>query len=369
MLIGIDASRAVTGQRTGTEAYAFFLIEALVPLTTAGGHQLRLYFNQAPPENLFIEADHVDNVVIPQIRVWTHLRLSRELSRRPPDVFFTPAHVIPYGYHGPSVATVHDLGYHYFPEAHTRRQRVYLRWSTRHNSQRSRRVIADSNATKEDLATHYGIDQGKVDVIYPGIDPSLRPVTDKSQLEQTQAKYGIKAPYLLFIGTLQPRKNLERLIEAYAASGLKHQLVLAGKKGWHAQPIMKQIEAQDNSVQNRILLPGYVEDNDKAALISGASAVVFPSLYEGFGFPVVEGNVCETPVLCANTSSLPEIAGDAALLIDPLDAVGLADGIYRLVRDQSLRDELIQAGRQNARRFSWKRAAEEVLASLRQAIE
>jgi len=369
MVIGIDASRAVTRQRTGTEAYAYFLIQALIPLAAEREYRLRLYFNQTPPDDLFVEVEHVEQVNIPLNRVWTHLRLSRELSRQPPDVFFTPAHVIPYGYHGPSVATVHDLGYHYFPEAHTRRQRAYLRWSTRHNAQQSRRVIADSKATKSDLINFYGVEEAKIDVVYPGIDPMLRPVTEADQLEAVQAKYGIKAPYLLTIGTLQPRKNLERLVKAFAASGVRHQLVLAGKAGWRARPILKQIEQQKTSVRNRILLPGYIADDDKAALISGASAMVFPSLYEGFGFPVIESQVCETPILCANTSSLPEIAGNAALLIEPMDIDALASGITRLIQDQPLREKLIAAGKKNARRFSWNRAASEALETLERAIE
>jgi glycosyltransferase involved in cell wall biosynthesis len=220
MLIGIDASRAVTAQRTGTEAYAYRLIQALVPLTADKRLPLRLYFNQAPPSHLFPETEHVEQKVIPLPRLWTHLRLAWELRQQPPHLFFTPAHVIPLTYRGRSVATVHDLGYHHFPQAHTRLQLAYLRWSTRHNGRRSSRVIADSNATKADLVRFDAVDPNKVDMVYPGIDPDLEPVTDANRLGVVQQKYNLTPPYLLFIGILQPRKNLARIIRAYAASGV-----------------------------------------------------------------------------------------------------------------------------------------------------
>ena len=367
MVIGIDASRAVTGQRTGTEAYAYFLIQALMPMAAEKGYRIRLYFNQPPPDRWLPQADHVEEVVIPFRRLWTHARLARELNGRPPDVFFTPAHIIPYSYRGPSVATVHDLGYSYFPEAHTRRQVAYLRWSTRHNGRRSRRVIADSSATKEDLQRLYDLNPAKIDVIYPGIDPNLRPVTDAEQLAEVQDKYGLTPPYLLYIGTLQPRKNLARLVDAYISSNVPHQLVLAGKAGWRARSLLNKIESLDSDIRERILMTGYVANEEKAALISGAETLLFPSLYEGFGFPVIEGNACGTPVLCSNTSSLPEVAGDAALKVDPLDTEALATGIRRVTADEVLKKRLVMAGKANIRRFTWERTANDVLATLERA--
>jgi len=386
MVIGVDASRTVIAQHTGTEAYSYRLIQALIPLTRQKGYHLRLYFNQAPQPDLFPALSHLEPVVIPFPRLWTHFRLAWELQRRPPDVFFTPAHVIPITYFGRSVATVHDLGYHYFPEAHPRIQLAYLHWSTRHNGRRSRRVIADSQATKTDLARLYAIDPTRVDVIYPGVDPHLKPVVDQNRLVAAQQKYGIVPPYLLYIGTLQPRKNLVRLVQAYAANNVPHQLVLAGKRGWLAQPILDTISNLQSPVSNLqfpipdipsdnpqspiskpILLPGFVHDDDKAALISGATALLYPSLYEGFGFPVLEAQACGTAVLCAESSSLPELAGEAALLVDPLDIVELAAAIQRLASDEPLRRQLIEKGFENVKRFSWQKTARQVLATLEQA--
>jgi len=376
MIIGIDASRTVSLQRTGTEAYSYNLIQTLIPLARQNKHQLRLYFNQPPP-HLFAPAPHLELIVIPFPRLWTHLRLAWELRQRPPDVFFTPAHVIPISYFGCSVATVHDLGYHYFPEAHNRSQLAYLHWSTRHNGRRSRRVIADSQTTKTDLAQLYAIDPARIDVIYPGVDPRLKPVIDQNRLAAAQQKYGITPPYLLYIGTLQPRKNLVRLVQAHAASSVPHQLVLAGKQGWLAQPILDAVSdvPSDNpqspmshrTIPNPILLPGFIHDDDKAALISGATALLYPSLYEGFGFPVLEAQACGTAVLCANNSSLPELAGEAALMVNPLDTEGLAAAIQRLASDDPLRRQLIEKGFENVKRFSWQKAARRVLATLEQA--
>lgn len=368
MIIGIDASRATPTQRTGTEAYARFLLQAIIPLALTAGHEIRLYFNQSPPPGLFPAQTGVVPVHIPLRRLWTHLRLGRELRHHPPDVFFTPAHVIPLAYRGPSVATVHDLGYHYFPRAHPRWQLAYLRWSTRHNAHRSRLVIADSEATKTDLVRFYGVDASKVRVVYPGRDPGLARVTDTTTLATVQARYGITPPYLLYLGTLQPRKNLARLVQAFAQLPAQtHQLVLAGKPGWLTQPILTQIAAMPAEITGRILLTGYIPDADKAALISGATALLYPSLYEGFGFPVLEGQVCGVPVLTAANSSMPEVAGAGALQVRAERAGEIADGIMRLIIDEDLRRRLIAAGEANAAHFTWERAATQVLETLQQA--
>lgn len=367
MLIGLDASRAVTDRRTGTEAYALRLIRSLIPIAASRGHQINLYFNQSPPPGLFPEDQIAHHVLLPFPRFWTHFRLAWSLHRRPPDIFFTPAHVIPVTYRRPSVATVHDLGYHYFPKSHHRKQQLYLAWSTRHNARRGRRVIADSTTTKNDLVRLYGIDPSKVDVIYPGLDPAIRPVTDAKQREVIRRKYGIGSPYLLFISTLQPRKNLARLIEGFAACKVEHYLVLAGKEGWLAGSIIAQIEGLPPPVRNRLLMPGFIDDEDKAALISGADALLYPSLYEGFGFPVLEGQACCTPVLCSNTSSLPEIAGDGALFVDPLSTLEITRGIERLTSDTDLRQRLIKTGLANSQRFDWQTTATGVMDVLEKA--
>lgn len=364
-VLGIDASRATTSQRTGTEAYAYFLIKSLIPLAEARGHQLRLYFNQLPADGLFPQSDHVEIVHIPLARLWTHLRLAWELQRRPPDVFFTPAHVIPRTYYGRSVATIHDLGYHYFPEAHPQNQLRYLKWSTQHNAKRSQVIIADSLATKADLIARDGVSAHKIEVVYPGIDPTLQRIDDEEQITAVLERYHIKQPYLLYIGTIQPRKNLERLIDAYLQSKVPCQLVLAGKVGWLADPIVNKIaniqKHNDQSAISNLILTDYIPDEDKAPLISGATALLYPSLHEGFGFPILEGQQCGVPVLTSTTSSCGEIAGDTAVLVDPQDTHTMAEAIKQLVVDDHLRQSLIEKGLANVQKYTWEETAVNVL--------
>ncbi len=364
MDIGIDASRAARPERTGTENYSLHLIRALLDLGSP--HRFRLYFNQRPSADLFRRSPQVDWRVIPLPRLWTHLRLASEMLFHAPDVLFVPAHVLPL-IHPPSVATVHDLGYRHFPEAHTWRARMYLEWGTRHNARASRLVIADSRATRDDLVSMYGVPEDKIRVVYPGIRPGLAPVRDSAVVDGVLDKYGIPKSYLLYVGTLQPRKNLSRLVEAFAALPDEHTLVLAGKKGWLYADILRR--AQRLGVGHRVIFTGYVPDGDLPALLSGAQLFVFPSLYEGFGLPVLEAMACEVPVVCSDTSSLPEVAGDAALLVSPTDTAGLAAAMNRVLTDPELRRTLVSRGKAQAAGFTWRRCAEQVLKVLEEAAE
>jgi len=357
MQIGIDASRATAAQRTGTEQYARRLIEGLAEL--APPHQLRLYFRDAPGVWLAGQPG-VERRVIPFPRLWTHLRLSWELlTERPrPDVLFVPAHVLPLCHPLPSVVTVHDLGYHFFPAAHPARQRRYLDWSTRRAGRAATHLLADSQATARDLSAVYGVPAHKITVVYPGRDESMQRVDPA----EVRARYHLEAEYVLHVGTLQPRKNLARLIEAVARVRASHPaltLVLAGRPGWLAGPILALAHAH---AWVRVL--DYVPDADLPGLYSGAAVFAFPSLYEGFGFPVLEALACGVPVVCANTSSLPELAGPAALAVDPLDTGALAAALDLLLTDAALRARLVAEGVEQIKRFTWASAAAAALGVL-----
>jgi len=306
--------------------------------------------------------------VMPFPRLWTHVRLAWELGRHPPDVFYVPSHVLPWLHPRRCVVTVHDLGYLYYPQAHRRWDRWYLDWSTRHNARAASRVVVDSQATGRDLVSRYGTDPAKIVVAYPAGSEGLAPVTDARALETVQRRYGTGPCYFLYVGTLQPRKNLPTLIQAFASLaesgviGSEVRLVLAGKRGWLCQEILEA--ARNSPARERLVFPGYVPSEDLPALLSGALAYVLPSWYEGFGLPVLEAMACDTPVICSNASSLPEVAGDAALSFDPHDGSALAQAMARAYRDPALRRELVVRGRARIGDFGWRRCAKKVLAAL-----
>jgi glycosyltransferase involved in cell wall biosynthesis len=372
MLIGIDASRATAARRTGTENYSLNLIREL--LAQGQDRRFRLYFNQAPATGLFPEG--TEGRVIPFPRLWTHLRLSWEMLSDPPDLLFVPSHVLPLAHPRCTAVTVHDLGYHYYPEAHTTFQNIYLRWSTRYNAGAATRVLADSEATRQDLIRYYGTPEEKIAVVYPGRDENLGPVDGAESLAGLRARYGLSDSYFLYVGTLHPRKNLVRLVQAFASllqtlaatsnhSNDELQLVLAGQKGWYYEEIFAEVRKL--GLTERVVLTGYVPDADLGGLLSGALAFVFPSLYEGFGLPVLEAMACGTPVVCSRVSSLPEVAGDAALLVDPLETDEISQALNQIVVDQGLRRVLVERGFQQVQLFSWRRCAQETLQVLEDA--
>lgn len=364
--IGIDASRTTVARRTGTENYALNLIRALLALWggMASRPHVRLYFRDRPAPDLFPPDEHVERRIIPFPRLWTHLRLSWEMARRPPDLLFVPAHVLPPLRPRRTLVTVHDLGYLHFPQAHRALDRLYLDLSTRWNARAAGHILADSQATKTDLIRACGTPAEKISVVYPGLDESLRRVDDPTAVK---ARYGIAADYILYLGTLQPRKNLARLVDAFALlSNPDVQLVIAGRKGWLYDEIFARVQA--HGLAERVVFTGYLPDADRPALLSGARLFAFPSLYEGFGFPVLEAMRCGVPVVCADTSSLPEIAGDAALLVDPLDTGALAAALARLLSDEPLRARLIARGYAQTECFSWDRAARQVMAIIEEML-
>jgi glycosyltransferase involved in cell wall biosynthesis len=300
---------------------------------------------------------------MPFPRLWTHLRLSWEIVRRSPDLLFVPAHVLPLVRPRRTVVTIHDLGYLFFPHAHTLRRRLELHLSTAWNARKATRVIAVSQATKDDLVRRYRVPKERVQVVHHGVTSRFRPTDDPA----VPARYGLPPSYLLYLGTLQPRKNIERLLQAYARlpAGAP-PLVLAGAKGWYFERIARTID--ELGLGQRLVLPGYVADEDVPAILSAATALVYPSLYEGFGLPALEAMACGTPVIAARTSSLPEVVGEAGLLVDPLDVGALGAAMERLLSDAVLGEQLRSRGLERARAFTWERCARETMAVLEEAL-
>ncbi len=357
--IAIDASRATAVQPTGTETYALRLVQTLIHAneSLAQPFHFRIYFRDKPANRLFDRSNFVEQAVIRLPRLWTHLGLATALWRWQPDILFVPAHTLPFAFPGPAIVTTHDLGYKYFPGAHTSWQRFYLDRTTRYSQGRARIVLADSQATADDLTRFYGTPRQKIRVVYPGVDEE--PPASPAQVQAIREKYRLPPRYFMYLGTLQPRKNIGRLVQAFAqwqasAADEETALVLTGGRGWLFD------ESWLVGAHN-LHRTGYIEGADKAALLAGALALVFPSLYEGFGFPVVEAMRSGTPVIASNTSSLPELVGDCGILVDPLNTADIAAAMRRISDDERLRNDLGAQGRARAQRFNWETAALQVL--------
>lgn len=269
--------------------------------------------------------------------------------------------------HLPTVITIHDLTTLLFPQFHTRLNRTYQRWALPVMARRADAIIAVSHATKQDIVRLLNVPPGKITVVHSGVDTvRFSPRTDAGTLSAL-AQLGIQPPYLLAVGTLEPRKNLATLLQAYARlPSSAPTLVLAGGMGWGDNPLSALIERLN--LKGRVHLPGYVPDDLLPGLYSNAELYIYPSLYEGFGLPVLEAMACGAPVITSNVSSLPEVAGDAAVLIDPMDVDQLAAALERLLSTSVERAVLREAGLMRARTFTWEQCAYGTLAVYRGAL-
>jgi glycosyltransferase involved in cell wall biosynthesis len=261
-----------------------------------------------------------------------------------------------------TLLTVHDLSFVRVPEAASAGLRAYLKRVVPLSVRRADFVLADSQATKDDLVSLYGVSSGGVAVLLSGVDSRFAPVLAGGVIT-TRSQYDIgTVPYILSVGTVQPRKNYGRLIQALAllrAANIDIHLVVAGGKGWLEDPIYDTIHA--TNMGDYVHFIGFVDEKDLPTLYSGAVCFAFPSLYEGFGLPVLEAMACGTPVVTSNVSSLPEVAGDAALTIDPYNVEELAEALRRVIEDEALRKDLISKGFARAKQFSWDTSARQLI--------
>ena len=266
---------------------------------------------------------------------------------------------------GAYVITVHDVISLLFPQLFTLKHRLIVRAGLARVAHQADVIIVPSYAVRQDVQQCLRIDESRVVVIPEGCEPRFRPLTDLEYLHRIQTKYGLPARYILCLGTLEPRKNITTLLHAFARlsptlykeSAL--HLVVAGARGWREQAIFQTVKRL--GLEQTVYFPGFIDDEDLPALYGGALLFVFPSLYEGFGLPVLEAMGCGVPVITSITSSLPEVTGDAALLVDPYDVEGMAAAMADVVHSASLRDSLRQKGLARAQRFSWETAAQQTL--------
>ncbi len=359
-VIGIDGSRATVGQPTGTERYAIELLAAMADLDPPD--DIHVYFNSeiAP---LGVRYPGVGKP-IPSPRFWTLRSLALEMRRNPPDLLFVPSHVIPPA-HPSSVVTVHDLGYLVEPGCHEPLHRKQLEWTTRWNCHAATAIIAVSDATRHDLIQRLGVPPDTIHVIHHGVSPEFRPVTPEI-IARIRTDYSLPERFILAVGSLHPRKNLVRLIQAFeriAPELPDLALVLSGAAGWRADEILER--ARRSPFSSRIFYTGYVRNGDLPGLYSAASVTAFVSLYEGFGLPALESMACGTPVVAANRSALPEICGDAALLANPIDPESISDALHCALEDSQRRQRMIEGGITRAASFTWQSSALQTLAFLR----
>jgi glycosyltransferase involved in cell wall biosynthesis len=308
--------------------------------------------------------------------VWQQLLLPRRLRRGDVDLLWSPLLTLPLDCPVPAVVTVHDLTVLLMPEAHRAKVRLSLLPFLAASQRRARRVVTLSRATAADIAFHYPGSADKVRVIYPGVDEEFRPGTAE-EIAATREELGAPRGYLLYAGTLEPRKNVGALLDAWEALAADDPgfppLVLAGPYGWGSRALARRIAtlaagAGFDHGATRLLAPGRLDRARLVRVFQAASLFVYPSLYEGFGLPPAEALACGVPAVVLDTSSLPEVVGGAGLLVPPGDSAALAAALRRLVADPGLAAELASRAPAQAARFSWQRAAAEMEEVFREAL-
>ncbi len=363
MRIAIDA-HSVGAKLAGNESYATNLIEALAQIDSVNEYSLFVTTSEAhdrfhqrwPNFTVRTTLPHTPFIRIP-------LTLSAELRKNPVDILhvqFTAPPFCPC----PVVVSLHDLSFEHLPHTFNRRSRTQLRWTVRRSAKRAARIISLSEHTRRDISQTYGIDATLIQTIPLAAPEHFAPVND-DDLQRVRHTYGIDSPYILSVGSIQPRKNLARLVKAFASiksrlpSDQLPKLVLVGKRAWLYDDTLRALEEAD--LGSAVVLTGSVPELDLPALYSGALCFVYPSFFEGFGLPPLEAMKCGTPVVVGNTTSLPEVVGDAALSVDPFDVDAIASAIERLIKDSGLRAELSVKGLARAKMFDWRETARQTL--------
>ncbi|MFA5047503.1 MAG: glycosyltransferase family 1 protein [Patescibacteria group bacterium] len=370
MTIGIDASRANRDRKTGTEWYSWHLIEELKKIT-APNQRVLLYTGEKLKGDLLVMPGanwQERDLLWPPKYLWTQFRLWWELLTSPPDVLFIPAHTIPFlplRKKTKILATVHDVGFKRFPELYKPIQVWYHDLTMRKIRGRADLILTDSQFSQREIMEFYGVPPEKIKVIYLGYDQDkYHPLDDLTMVEMKKKlsdKYHIAGRYLLYVGRLEKKKNIGNIIKALA--GVKEKfpemkLVLAGSAG--NEEILISETVKKFKLEQEVILPGYIDSQDLPALIALAEIFVFPTLYEGFGLPIIEAMACGTPVVTSRIDPHQEVAGEAAIFVDPKNSQEIADGINNLLSDSVKRAKIISRGLERAKTFTWDKTAKEV---------
>ncbi len=365
MKIAVDGNEANVPSQVGVSVYTSQLLTRFAAQATEE-QQVVVFLKNPPLKHMPTETKWFRYRVIPAPFLWSRIAFPIGLFlEKNISVLFCPAHYAPPLCPVPIVVTIHDLAYHFFPTDFLPKDRYTLTNWTASAVQKAKKVIAVSNATKKDIVALFPDAAAKTSVVYNGF------VTNEYNKTAILKRLGLESsPYALFVGTLQPRKNIEILLEAVALHLQKHssplRLVIAGKKGWMYEQLFERVT--EMHLENHVTFTGYVSDADLDTLYRGASIFINPSLYEGFGIPVLEAMSRGCPVLSARAGSLPEVGGNAAEYFDPHNAQDLLHKIDLVLGDRSLQNKMIAAGRAHIDRFSWDTAAEKTLSIIRSAV-
>lgn len=367
MLIGIDGNEANVEKKVGISEYSFQILKNLHDLRKSGktSHSFKIYLKQNPNADLPKEESWWQYVVVGPRKFWTQIALPLKLliEKNKPDVFFTTTHYGPRFATMPVVISIMDLSFIRFPETFKKRDLIQLTRWTKSSALKARKIITISNSSKNDIINEYKIKKEKIEVVHLGLKDAFEKTTKNMN---SLKEFGVKEDFILFVGTLQPRKNISRLIEAFAQVEKNYkkglQLVVIGKKGWLYEEILKAPEKFN--VTDKILFLDFVGDEDLPLFYKNALCYVLPSLYEGFGLPVLEAMRYGCPVITSNVSSLPEAGGDAALYFDPEDVNDIAKTIEKVINDTKLQSQMREKGLSHYKQFTWEKSAKKVLAIL-----
>jgi len=384
MRIGIDAT-ALPSRPVGAGNYIIQLIRAIAgstminePLLDSSqpnGLEFVIFVQRSRLELLNVEeTPNLHLIVLPDISpsmrlLWEQISFPKLAINQHLDLLHSLHYTMPLAYPGRTVVTFHDMTFFLFPHHHTLPKRYFFRFFIRASSRQAVALIADSESTRQDAIRLVGVSPGKIFTVQLGVTQEFRPMRDNTILQQARQKYHLPEHYLLYVGMIEPRKNLPTLLQAYAAVADQmpdHRLVVVGPKGWMVENILQQ--AGQLNISDKVYFTGYVEQVDLPLIYNMADVFIYPSVYEGFGLPVLEAMACGTPVITSNVSSMPEIIGDAGVLVTPNDSQALARSLLELINDPMERQRLSIRGLERAAAFTWKRTAEKTIAVYRHIL-
>ncbi len=365
MKIGIDC-RLHFYNRTGIGRYIRNLVQALPDYANEDAEFILLQSRRERENIVQAPAFRSRRVATPAHHRWERLLLAAEIALKRIDILHSPDHVAPKQMGWASVVTMHDLAFLAHPEAHSADSLLYYANVFR-TLRNAARVIAVSEFTRHEILNRISIAPERVTTIYEAVDPAYHP-RSKTECDRVRTRLEVPDSYFLIVGTIEARKNLERLLAAYALLPRTDRpcLVFAGGRGYHYDRVLEAVQAHRLEDQVRFL--GFVNDDDLPMLYTGAQCLLYPSRYEGFGLPILEAMACGCPVLTSNHGSMAEVAGNAAILVDPNSTEAIADGIETLMRDSVLRERMVAEGHSRVKEFSWRSTAEQTLAVYREAL-